>query len=93
MQHFANLAGEAVLPMAAIDVLTRQLLELTAEVPYYAATVARARLMKAHQRLQSGLANPDTAAGGGWPGQPTDILPNTPLLTSAPYCVVSSLRT
>lgn len=65
MQHFANLAGQAVISMAGIDVLTRQLLELTAEVPYYAATVARARLTKAHQQLQTRLVNSDNA----WPGE------------------------
>ena len=69
MQHFANLASQAEIPMAAIDVVTRQLLELTGEVPFYAATVARARLAKAHQRLQSALSSPDAAQTGGWPGE------------------------
>ena len=69
VQHFANLASQAEMPMAAIDVVTRQLLELTGEVPFYAATVARARLAKAHQRLQSALFSPDAAQTGGWPGE------------------------
>lgn len=54
--------------MPAIDVLMTQLLQLTAEVPYYAATVARARLTKAHQRLQAALSSPDVTQTGGWPG-------------------------
>lgn len=74
VQHFANVAGQANISMATIDVLTTQLLELTAEVPYYAATVARARLTKAHQRLQSALSSSDAAQYGGWPGETACML-------------------
>ena len=42
-QHFATLAGEVPLPMAHLDALVPLLLPMTAEVPFYAATVARAR--------------------------------------------------
>lgn len=58
VQHFANLAGQAPLPIAHLEALTKQLLELTAEVPFYAATVARARLTRLHQRLDSALSDP-----------------------------------
>lgn len=69
VQHFANVAGSTPLFMATIDVLTVHLLELTAEVPYYAATVARARLTRAHKRSSAALASCDATPGsGGWPG-------------------------
>ncbi len=43
VQHFAMLAGERPLPLATLDTLTQLLLQMTSEVPFYAATVARAR--------------------------------------------------
>ncbi len=69
VQHFAILAGTAPLSMQALDVLTVHILELTAEVPYYAATVARARLTRAHKRLSAALTSLDSCEGGGWPGK------------------------
>lgn len=70
VQHFANVAGSTPLHMATIDVLTVHLLELTAEVPYYAATVARARLTRAHKRMSAALTSSDgTQGSGGWPGK------------------------
>ena len=58
VQHFANLAGQAPLPIAHLEALTKQLLDLTAEVPFYAATVARARLSRLQERLDSALSDP-----------------------------------
>ena len=58
VQHFANLARQAPLPIAHLEALTKQLLDLTAEVPFYAATVARARLSRLQQRLDSALSDP-----------------------------------
>ncbi len=69
VQHFAILAGTSPLSMQALDVLTVHILELTAEVPYYAATVARARLTRAHKRLSAALTSLDSSEGGGWPGK------------------------
>lgn len=69
VQHFAIVAGTSPLSMQALDVLTVHILELTAEVPYYAATVARARLMRAHKRLSAALTSLDRSQGGGWPGK------------------------
>jgi len=43
IQHFAMLAGESPLPLAHLDAMVPLLLPMTAEVPFYAATVARAR--------------------------------------------------
>ena len=58
VQHFAILAGQAPLPIAHLEALTKQLLDLTAEVPFYAATVARARLSRLQERLESALSDP-----------------------------------
>ena len=58
VQHLAMLAGAVPLPMAHLDVLTVHLLELTSDVPFYAATVARARLARLQQRLAAALTNP-----------------------------------
>lgn len=54
-QHFANLASEVPLPIALIDALTVQILELTPEVPLYAATVALARLKRMQEALSHSL--------------------------------------
>ena len=67
VQHFANQAAANPLRMDAIDVLTVHILELTAEVPYYAATVARTRLARAHQRLTAANSSME---GSAWPGTP-----------------------
>eukprot|EP00879_Flechtneria_rotunda_P020444 GHRR01021509.1.p1 GENE.GHRR01021509.1~~GHRR01021509.1.p1 ORF type:complete len:435 (+),score=172.73 GHRR01021509.1:746-2050(+) len=63
------LAGEQPVPAAHLDILTQIMLQLAPEVPFYAATVARMRLEKLHDRLSKALANP-LAAGPllGWPG-------------------------
>ena len=58
VQHFANLAGQGPLPIAHLEALAKQLLDLTAEVPFYAATVARARLSRLQERLDSALSDP-----------------------------------
>jgi nucleolar protein 14 len=46
------------------------LVQLTPEVPFYAATVARTRLDKLHERLSAALTDPLGAGGSllGWPG-------------------------
>jgi hypothetical protein len=58
VQHFANLAGRVPLPMDLLDALTVHLLDFTSEVPFYAATVAQARLKRLQQRLSSALKDP-----------------------------------
>jgi nucleolar protein 14 len=71
VQHFAMLAGEQPTPTAHLDILTQVLLQLTPEVPFYAATVARARLEKMHDRLAAALADPFSSTQQqlmGWPG-------------------------
>ena len=56
MQHFANLCGESPIPVAHLDALVPLLLLATSEVPFYAATVARARLSRLNERLTSALS-------------------------------------
>ncbi|GIL50075.1 hypothetical protein Vafri_6396 [Volvox africanus] len=56
VQHFVMEASTSPLPVASLDTLTRVLLELTPEVPYYAATVARARLGRMAEQLTVALA-------------------------------------
>lgn len=70
VQHFAMLAGQQPVPSAHLDVLTQSLLQLTPEVPFYAATVARTRIDKLQQRLSAALSDPLEAGGAllGWPG-------------------------
>lgn len=58
VQHFANLAGGVPWPLPHLDALLPHLLDLTAEVPFYAATVARARLNWLQQRLSAALTDP-----------------------------------
>lgn len=69
VQHFAMLAGQQPVPVAHLDALTSVLLQLTPDVPFYAATVARTRLEKLHERLAAALADPLEAGPLlGWPG-------------------------
>ncbi|GIL77894.1 hypothetical protein Vretimale_6572 [Volvox reticuliferus] len=56
VQHFVMEASRSPLPVPSLDTLTRVLLELTPEVPYYAATVARARLGRMVEQLTAALA-------------------------------------
>lgn len=56
VQHFAALAGELPVPVAHLDAMVPLLVQSTSEVPYYAATVARARLARMHERLSAGLS-------------------------------------
>ncbi|GLI63095.1 hypothetical protein VaNZ11_005999, partial [Volvox africanus] len=56
VQHFVMEASTSPLPVASLDTLTRVLLELTPEVPYYAATVARARVGRMAEQLTVALA-------------------------------------
>lgn len=58
VQHFANLAATAPAPMPLLDTLTVQILEITAEVPLYAATIALARLKRMHETLAEAWQSP-----------------------------------
>lgn len=66
MQHYASLAHRHPLPSNSLDALLPHILELTAAVPFYAATLARARLQKAHETMVEALADPVKKAFA-WP--------------------------
>jgi nucleolar protein 14 len=66
-QHFAALAAASPPPLDALGALLPHLAELTPQVPFYAATAARARLVRAHARLAGALRAPGAAPGGPWP--------------------------
>ena len=58
VQHFVGLAGGRPPALAHLDALTPALVAAAAEVPFYAATLARARLGRAQQRLAAALKDP-----------------------------------
>ena len=66
VQHFASLAGAAELPLEHLDALVGHLVELTPQVPFYGATLARARLQRAQERLGECLRDPALRADA-WP--------------------------
>jgi nucleolar protein 14 len=51
LQHFAVLAAQAPVPHTLLDALLQPLLVLSVQVPFYAATAARARLKKMHEKM------------------------------------------
>lgn len=70
VQHFAALAGELPVPVAHLDATVPLLVQSTSEVPYYAATVARARLARMHERLSASLSgNPISSVAQGASGK------------------------
>jgi hypothetical protein len=58
VQHFARLAAAPSPQLAHLDSLVPLLLSATAEVPFYAASVARARLLRSQQSLSAALKTP-----------------------------------
>lgn len=75
VQHFANISSSptktssAIAEHAMVDYLNALLphiLEMTPLVPFYAATLARARLLKAHETMVAALADPIQKAKA-WP--------------------------
>lgn len=63
VQHFVELAGQSPPALAHLDALTPVLVAAAAEVPFYAATLARARLARAQQRLAAALRDPGCVEG------------------------------
>ena len=64
VQHFVNLARAAPVPLAHLDALARPILEMGRKVPLFAATLARARLDKLHQKF---VAARRDGAASAWP--------------------------
>lgn len=67
VQHFSSLAAQQPVPLAYLDSLMPQVVHLTSEVPFYAATVARARLKQAQEQLSDALSG--ASEGPMWPGE------------------------
>lgn len=66
MQHFVTLAAATPPEMAHLDALVPHIFALTSHVPFYAATLARTRLTKAHKQLAQRLRDPVLKAQA-WP--------------------------
>jgi nucleolar protein 14 len=73
VQHYVSMAGTVPLPMSHLDALVPHILELTPQVPFYAATLARARLQRAHQQMSQRLKDPVMRATA-WPAPKTLLL-------------------
>ena len=70
LQRFEVLAGQAPLPIDHLDVLSRHIVDLSAQVPFFAATAIKARVEKMSSRLRQALRDGET----GWPPARTVLL-------------------
>lgn len=73
LQYFVEVAGrDAGVDMPRLDALTVALLELTPEVPLYAAAAFRARISKLQEQLarqeKAGAASNEAGKASAWPG-------------------------
>ncbi len=55
LQRFETLCGNEELPVADLNVITKHISEIATQVPFYAATAAKARIEKMGKRLQKAL--------------------------------------
>ena len=55
LQRFETLCGYEELPVADLNVITKHISEIATQVPFYAATAAKARIEKMGKRLQKAL--------------------------------------
>ena len=55
LQRFETLCGKDNLPVADLNVITKHISEIATQVPFYAATAAKARIEKMGKRLQKAL--------------------------------------
>ena len=60
LQRFETMCGKEQLPVADLNVLTKNISEISTQVPFYAATVAKARIEKMGKRLQKALRSGET---------------------------------
>jgi nucleolar protein 14 len=61
VQHFAAVAGEQPLQRRVLDALGAELADMTAAVPLFAASLARARLGAMHEQFASSLGSAECA--------------------------------
>ena len=55
MQHFITLASQPEVPLESLDALVPHIADLTPYVPYYSASLSRARLQKEHEAMKANL--------------------------------------
>jgi nucleolar protein 14 len=60
LQRFEMLCGNDELPVADLNVTTKHISEIATQVPFYAATAAKARIEKMGKRLQKALRSGET---------------------------------
>lgn len=73
VQHYVSLAGAVPLSLPHLDALLPHILDLTPQVPFYAATLGRTRLQRAHQQMTQRLKDPVLRATA-WPAPKTLLL-------------------
>lgn len=70
LQRFEIFAGQAPIPTDHLDVLSTHIVDLSAQVPFFAATAVKARVEKMSSRLRQALRSGET----GWPPSRTVLL-------------------
>ncbi|CAM6128736.1 unnamed protein product [Calypogeia fissa] len=72
LQYFGSLAIQRPFSLSRINRITKPLIELSSETPYFAAHCARQRLVNMHSQLTDKLKNPDGSSC--WPTLRTLLL-------------------
>ena len=73
LSHYGAVADAVPLEQDKLDAMVRPVLEMTAQLPLYAATAARAHLLSAHSKLCDALERAG-GAGARWPARRTMML-------------------
>ncbi|KAH9309727.1 hypothetical protein KI387_037638, partial [Taxus chinensis] len=72
LQYFAVLADEKPLNLNKLNLLVRPLMEISLEIPYFAAICARQRIMRIRNQISEDLRNQDKSSC--WPSAKTLLL-------------------
>lgn len=72
VQYFAVLADEKPLRLDKLNLFVRPLIEISFEIPYFAAICARQRLMRIRNQMSEDIKNPDK--NSSWPSVKTLLL-------------------
>ncbi|KAL3699158.1 hypothetical protein R1sor_017180 [Riccia sorocarpa] len=72
LQYFGSLAAEKPFHLSRLNLLTKPLIELSMETPYFAATCARERLIHMHNQITNRLKTSD--GNSYWPSMRTLLL-------------------
>ncbi|XP_048318626.2 uncharacterized protein LOC107429082 isoform X1 [Ziziphus jujuba] len=71
LQYFAVLANKKPLNIGLLDLLVKPLMEMSTEIPYFAAICARQRILRTRTQLCEIIKNPETSC---WPSAKTLFL-------------------